>query len=64
VLKRYVSILITLILLTIATGVAMAWFGVPAFLQPIHLTLATVCFGVQFLFLLKLNRKEPSVLIK
>jgi cytochrome c oxidase assembly protein subunit 15 len=64
VLKRYVSILITLILLTIATGVAMAWFGVPAFLQPVHLTLATICFGVQFLFVLRLNRKEPSVLSK
>jgi cytochrome c oxidase assembly protein subunit 15 len=64
VLKRYLSILIALILLTIVTGAGMAWFGVPAFLQPIHLTLATVCFGVQFLFLLKLNRKEPSVLIK
>ena len=64
VLKRYLSILITLILLTIATGIGMAWFGVPAFLQPVHLTLATVCFGVQFLFLLKLNPKEPLVLSK
>lgn len=62
-LKKYVFTLIALIGITIATGIGMAWFGVPAFLQPIHLTLATVCFGVQFLFLLKLNRKESSVLV-
>lgn len=48
--------LILLILGAIVTGVAMAWFAVPAFLQPLHLLLATVCFGVQFLFILKLNR--------
>lgn len=54
--------LIALILATILTGVGLAWFSVPAVLQPVHLLLATVCFGVQFLFLLKLNRKESVVL--
>lgn len=43
-----------LILATILTGAGMAWFGVPPFLQPVHLLVATVCFGVQFLFLLKM----------
>lgn len=62
-LKGFLLTLIALILLTISTGIGMAWFGVPAVLQPVHLTLATICFGVQFFFLLKLNRKEPSVLI-
>ena len=55
-------VLILLILGTIFTGAGMAWFAVPAFLQPVHLLLATLCFGVQFFFLLKLNRKEPRVL--
>jgi cytochrome c oxidase assembly protein subunit 15 len=40
----------------------MAYFDVPPFLQPIHLLLATVTFGVQFSFLLKLNRKEEIAL--
>ena len=60
--KGFQLTLILLILGTIFTGVGMAWFAVPAFLQPVHLLLATLCFGVQFLFLLKLNRKEPVVL--
>jgi heme a synthase len=47
--------LILVILSTILTGVGMAYLGVPPFLQPIHLLLATVSFGMQFLLLLKLK---------
>ena len=61
-LKGFLLTLILLILGTILTGVIMGWYGVPPVLQPVHLLLATLCFGVQFLFLLKLNRKEPGVL--
>jgi heme a synthase len=50
--------LIGLLISTIISGAGMAYFGVPPFLQPIHLLLATLTFGMQFLFLLKLNRKE------
>ena len=60
--KRFQVTLILLILGTIFTGVGMAWFAVPAFLQPVHLLLATLCFGVQFLLLLRLNPKGPVVL--
>lgn len=61
--KVFPLTLILLILGTILTGLAMAFFAVPPFLQPVHLLLATVTFGVQFLFLLKLNnrRKEEPV---
>lgn len=62
-LKGLQVALILLILGTIMSGVGMAWLAVPPFLQPVHLLLATLCFGVQFLFLLKLNRKESSLLI-
>lgn len=55
-LKGFLLTLILLILGTIITGIGMAWFAIPAFLQPMHLLLATGCFGIQFLFLLKLNR--------
>lgn len=55
-LKGFLLTLILLILGTIITGIGMAWFAIPAFLQPMHLLLATGCFGIQFLFLLRLNR--------
>jgi heme a synthase len=55
--NRFVLSVIMLILGTIFTGLGMAWFAVPPFLQPVHLTLATVTFGVQFLLLLRVNEK-------
>jgi cytochrome c oxidase assembly protein subunit 15 len=59
--KVFPLILILLILGTILTGLGMAFFAIPAFLQPVHLLLATITFGLQFLFLLKLNRREKTV---
>jgi heme a synthase len=53
--KAFPIALIMLILGTILTGAGMAYFAVPAFLQPIHLLLATVTFGLQFLLFLRLK---------
>jgi heme a synthase len=61
-LKSFPIALIVLILGTILTGVGMATFAVPPFLQPLHLLLATVSFGMQFLLLLKVNKREKTVL--
>jgi cytochrome c oxidase assembly protein subunit 15 len=61
-LKAFPLALILLILGTILTGVGMAWFAVPPFLQPVHLLLATVSFGMQFMMLLKINRSDRYVL--
>jgi heme a synthase len=61
-LKSFPIALIMLILGTILTGVGMANFAVPAFLQPLHLLLATVSFGMQFLLLLKITGKEKTAL--
>ncbi|MGE0772803.1 MAG: heme A synthase [Cyclobacteriaceae bacterium] len=52
--------LIILILGTFLTGVAMGYFDVPAYLQPLHLMLATGAFGVQLAVLLLANKK-PGV---
>ena len=47
--------LIALVLAEIGTGVIMAYFGVPAIAQPIHLVLAILLIGLQFSVLLLLN---------
>jgi cytochrome c oxidase assembly protein subunit 15 len=62
--KSFALTLILLILGTILTGIGMAYFGFPAFLQPLHLLLATVTFGVQFAFLLRLNRRPDTILTR
>jgi heme a synthase len=47
--------LVLLILLTLISGIGMAYFAIPAFLQPIHLLVATLTFGIQFLLFLRLK---------
>jgi cytochrome c oxidase assembly protein subunit 15 len=59
--KTFALTLILLILGTILTGVGMAYWEVPPMLQPVHLLLATVTFGTQFLFLLKFKRMEEAI---
>lgn len=56
--------LVLLILLTILSGAGMGYFSVPAFLQPIHLLVATVTFGLQFLLFLRLNIDRGIVIAK
>lgn len=60
-LKTFPVGLILLILGTILTGAGMAYFNVPAFLQPLHLLLATVTFGMQFMLLLKLKHSVKPI---
>jgi len=58
-LSRMISILI---IVEIATGAGMAYFSVPPFLQPIHLLIGTILFGLSFLLFLKLSTSEiPKV---
>ena len=56
------SAIIGLILIEIATGAIMGYFAIPAWAQPIHLTLAVVVLGFQFLIILFLyaNRLLPK----
>ncbi|WP_439557357.1 COX15/CtaA family protein [Dyadobacter sp.] len=41
----------------IATGIIMAYFGIPPYAQPLHLTLAIVLIGLQFVSWLVVNGK-------
>ncbi len=51
-------VLLAIIVLEIVSGVVMAYFDIPRFAQPIHLLLASVAFGIQFLLILNLNRRR------
>jgi cytochrome c oxidase assembly protein subunit 15 len=55
--------LAVLILATIVSGIGMAYFAIPAFLQPIHLTIASITVGLQFLLALQLNSGRREMLI-
>jgi heme a synthase len=44
-----------LILLSVLTGAGMAYFSMPAFLQPLHLLIVTMTCGTQFLLLFRLE---------
>ena len=55
--------LIILILGTLLTGTGMAYFGVPPFLQPVHLVLATITFGLQLHTYFNLNI-DPGLVLK
>lgn len=50
-----------ILLIEIASGVGLSYLGMPAYLQPTHLLLATVLFGVQcFLMLDYLRQLRPA----
>ncbi|HAS43348.1 MAG TPA: heme A synthase [Microscillaceae bacterium] len=58
---KYTIFLFVLIVSEIATGVGMAYFGIPAFLQPIHLLIGSLVLGVQFFLLLAINYEKIFV---
>ncbi len=56
------SVLVYLIVFEIATGAGMAYFSIPAFLQPIHLLVASLIFGLQFyLYCVVALRKQKAI---
>ena len=59
-LQRLTQVTMGLIGLEIVAGIVLASFALPAAVQPVHLTLATVLFGVQFLTLLAVARARKS----
>ncbi|HEY3430876.1 MAG TPA: COX15/CtaA family protein [Cyclobacteriaceae bacterium] len=60
--NRFALIVILLILGTILTGIGMAWFAIPPFLQPVHLLLATITFGAQFWLMLQVNKAYQTLI--
>lgn len=56
--SRLGSYIMLAIILTVITGVIMAYWGVPAYAQPIHLTLAVAMIGIQFVLLMFINSER------
>ncbi len=48
--------LFLLILCSLVSGIAMAYFNIPAAIQPIHLLIATLAFGLQLLLFFRMNK--------
>ena len=57
-IKLWSQLLIGLILLEIATGMGMAYFSIPAFLQPLHLIFGSLIIGVQVILILQLREQK------
>lgn len=53
--------LVVLTLGSVATGIGMAYFGLPAFLQPLHLIISSVTFGAMWLVLLRAGNETHAV---
>lgn len=53
--NRLVKAIIALLLCAFFSGVGMAYAGMPAFLQPLHLVIAATTIALQFLLWLRLN---------
>lgn len=49
------QVLMLVLILEIATGIGMAYFGIPAFLQPLHLFLGSLVLGIQLMLILQLK---------
>lgn len=54
-INQWSILLLTVLMAEIASGIAMAYFGIPAFLQPVHLVLGSTILGIQLVLLLRLK---------
>lgn len=62
-LRRLATATLALIGLEVAAGFVLAGWALPAVVQPVHLTLATLLFGAQFLTLLAASSGEGVALV-
>jgi cytochrome c oxidase assembly protein subunit 15 len=60
-LQRRAVWLAVLLLISVGSGIALAWMEMPAPMQPTHLLLASLLFGLQFAMLLDVRRRRAPV---
>ena len=56
-LLNMANMLLGLVLAEVAGGVIMAYFGIPPYVQPVHLLVGILIVGLQFLMFLLINNK-------
>ena len=59
--RSYMILLLSVIGVSILSGVIMAYFGVPAAMQPIHLLFGTLIVGVQYYLLLLVRQNKVQI---
>jgi cytochrome c oxidase assembly protein subunit 15 len=59
---KYISYVLLLIVVQIATGLILSYMGMPPFAQAAHILLATLVFGAQFYLLLLLKKSRLDIL--
>ncbi len=59
--SKLVNALIVVVLVSILSGVIMAYGSIPPVMQPLHLLAGTLGFGLQFLLFLRLIGKETAL---
>lgn len=59
--RKWCYLLIIMFVIEIMSGVTMNYWAIPKLMQPVHLTLASLIFGIQFLFILLINNKPKSL---
>ncbi|QNH63268.1 COX15/CtaA family protein [Hymenobacter sediminicola] len=59
-LQRLAAAVLVLLGIEIVAGMVLAYFALPAAVQPVHLTVATVLFGVQFLTIIHYKRQTKA----
>ncbi|RZL12290.1 MAG: heme A synthase, partial [Hymenobacter sp.] len=60
-LRRLVAATLAVLGLEIGAGITLAYLALPAWVQPVHLTLATLLFGAQFLTLVAWHRAQAVI---
>lgn len=60
-LTKFVKGCQVVLLLELFSGIAMAYFGVPPFAQPMHLTMGILLIGIQYVIWLLINEKKYLV---
>ncbi len=60
IIKTFGVILVALVIFEIVTGAVMGYFAVPAFAQPIHILLAVMLVGIQFMIVLLTSQRATE----